>query len=78
MKRFVPNQRPPEPIKLKVWMSLHLMWHPDLVGVEELTDGNIDDRLVEDDHLRVLINVKTLLWLGHVTRSMQELTAEDI
>ena len=78
MKRFVPNQHPSEPIKLKVWMSLYLMWHPDLVGVEELTDGNIDDRLVEDDHLGVLINVKTLLGLRHVTRSMQELTAEDI
>ena len=44
--------------------------------VEQLADGDVDDRLVEDDHLGVLIDVEALPWLRHVTRRAQELSGK--
>lgn len=51
---------------------------PYLVCVNELANRDVDYRFVEDDHLRIFINVKALLRLGNVTHHFQELPVSQI
>lgn len=43
------------------------------MGVEELTNRDVDEGLVEDHHLGVLVNVEALPWSWYVTCRLQEL-----
>lgn len=40
--------------------------------VDKFANRNVDDGLVEDDHLGVFVNVKALLRLWNITHCMQE------
>ena len=42
------------------------------VCVDDLIYRDVDDRLAQSHHVRVLIHVKLLLWLGDVTRSLEK------
>lgn len=45
----------------------------DLVRVEQLADGDVDDGFVDDEQLRELVHVESVLWFWNVTNGRQEL-----
>lgn len=45
----------------------------DLVCVEQLADGDVDDRFVDDEQLRVFVHVESVVRFGNVTNTQQEL-----
>lgn len=45
----------------------------DLVCVEQLADGDVDDRFVDDEQLGKLVHVESVLWFRNVTNAHQEL-----
>lgn len=51
---------------------------PYLVRVNELADGDVDNRFVEDHHFRIFIDVEAFLRLGNVAHHFQELPVKQI
>ncbi len=45
----------------------------DLVCVEQLADGNVDDRFVDDEQLRIFVHVESVFWFRDITNTQQEL-----